>query len=126
MASKKDTKTNLITFAERSPEERKAISSKGGKASAAAREHSKTFKEAMQWALDLPAIKGNPTVDKIAKRYPGLTNRDAMAIAMAAEAIQKQDVRAFVAVRDTTGELPEQTVNIKNEKPMVIKVETVD
>ena len=126
MANKNPQKQHLITFAERSPEERKAISSKGGKASAEAKAHSKTFKEAMEWALDLPAMKGNPTVDKIAKRYPQLTNRDAMAIAMAAEAIQKQDVRAFVAVRDTTGELPEQTVNIKNERPMVIKVETVD
>ena len=64
-------------------EERKAIGSKGGKASAEAKAHAKTFKEAMQWALELPAMKGNPTVDKIAKRYPGLTNRDAMAIAMA-------------------------------------------
>ena len=107
-------------------EERKAIGSKGGKASAEAKAHAKTFKEAMQWALELPAMKGNPTVDKIAKRYPGLTNRDAMAIAMAAEAIQKQDVKAFVAVRDTTGELPVQTVNVKNEAPMVIKVETVE
>lgn len=126
MPSKKSS-ANLITFAERSEEERKAISSKGGKASAEAKAHNKTFKEAMQWALEMDYnLKGNPTVDKIAKRYPGLTNRDAMAIAMAAEAIQKQDVRAFIAVRDTTGELPEQTVNVKNSAPMVIKVETVD
>lgn len=117
---------NLKTFADRSPEERKALASKAGKASAESKAHAKTFKAAMQWALDLPAIKGNPTVDKIAKRYPGLTNRDAMAIAMAAEAIQKQDVRAYIAARDTTGELPEQTVNVKNDAPMVIRVETVD
>ena len=117
---------NLRTFAEMSPEERKAISSKGGKASAEAKAHNKTFKEAMQWALELPAIKGNPTVDKLAKRYPGLTNRDAMAIAMAVAAIKDMNVKAFTAIRDTTGELPAQTVNVNNNQPMVIKVETVD
>lgn len=117
---------NLTMFDQMSEEERKAIASKGGIKSGEARRHNKTFKEAMQWALELPAIKGNPTVDKIAKRYPGLTNRDAMTIAMVAEAIQKQDVKAYIAARDTTGELPEQTVNVKNDAPMVIKVETVD
>lgn len=119
-------KANLKSFAKMTPEQRREIASKGGKASAEARAQNRTFKEAMQWALDLPAIKGNPTVDKIRKQYPALNNRDAMAIAMAAEAIQKQDVKAFTAIRDTTGELPEQTVNVKNSQPMVIHVETVE
>ena len=121
-----DTKENLKSFAKMTPEERRRIASMGGKASAEARAHNKTFKEAMQWALELPAIKGNPTVDKLKKKYPNLNNRDAMAIAMAAEAILKQDVKAFTAIRDTTGELPEQTVNVKNDTPMRITVETVD
>ena len=119
-------KANLKSFAKMTPEQRKEIASKGGKASAEARAQNRTFKEAMQWALELPAIKGNPTVDKIRKKYPSLNNRDAMAIAMAAEAILKQDVKAFTAIRDTTGELPEQTVNVKNSQPMKITVETVE
>lgn len=117
---------NLKSFSKMTPEERRRIAQMGGKASAEARAQNRTFKEAMQWALELPAIKGNPTVDKIRKQYPTLNNRDAMAIAMAAEAIIRQDVKAFTAIRDTTGELPEQTVNVKNSAPMVIKVETVE
>ena len=126
MNSTDKQKANLKSFAKMTPEQRKEIASKGGKASAEARAQNKTFKEAMQWALDMPAIKGNPTVDRIRKKYPSLSNREAIAISMAAEAILKQDVKAFTAIRDTTGELPEQTVNVKNDKPMVIHVETID
>jgi len=116
----------LKSFKELSPEEKKAIQSKGGKASAEKKAYEKTFKAAMEWALDLPAMKGNPVVERIRKEYPGLTNRDAIAIAMTAEAIQKQNVKAFLAVRDTTGELPVQTVNVQSSEPMTITIKTVD
>ena len=125
MAENKNHKENLKPFNQYTPEERKEIASRGGKASAAKRLQNRTFKEAMQWALDLPAVKGNPTVDKIRREYPSLTNRDAMAIAMTAEAIKNQDVRAFVAARDTTGELPAQTVNVKSDNTMSISVEII-
>lgn len=116
---------HLRPFNTLTPEERKALQSKGGKAAQEKRRYDKTFKAAMEWALDLPAMKGNPMVDRIRREYPGLTNRDAMAIAMTAETIQKQNVKAFLAVRDTTGELPAQTVNIQNAEPMTITIKTI-
>lgn len=116
----------VIPFNQLDPETKRAIQSKGGKAAAEKRAYEKTFKAAMEWALDLPAMKGNPMVERVRKEYPGLTNRDAIAIAMTAEAIQKQNVKAFLAVRDTTGELPAQTVNVTTNEPMTITIKTVD
>lgn len=116
---------NLIPLNERSPEERKAIQQKGGKAGHAAQQRNRTFREALNAILDDKAYTGNVTVEKVKRSNPNLTNRDAMAIAMVAQAIHKQDVKAFVAVRDTTGELPEQIVNVKNETPMTIRIETI-
>lgn len=99
-------------------------SSAAGKKSSEQRELNATFRAALVWALDLPAVKGNATVERLRKRYPNLTNRDAIAIAMTAQAIQKQDVKAFLALRDTMGEAPEQNVSVKSE-PLVIRIETI-
>lgn len=124
--TKKGKGSGLIPFSERTPEEKKRICSMGGKAAAEKRALNRTFKDAMEWALNMPAISGNPTVDKIKERYPALNNRDAMAIAMTAKAIQSSDVKAFIAVRDTTGELPEQMVNVKSSAPMTISIKMLD
>ena len=87
-------------------------------------ELNETFRTALQWALGLPAVKGNATVEKLRRRYPNLTNRDAIAIAMTAQAVLKQDVKAFIALRDTMGETVDQNVNVKSE-PLVIRIETI-
>lgn len=126
MAYTDKQKANLRPFGSMTPEEQAALSRKGSAAAKEARARNKTFKEAVNWALDLPAMSGNADVEKIRQRFPDITNRDAVAISLAAEAIKKRDVRAFIALRDTTGELPEQTVNVKNEQPMTITVKTVD
>lgn len=110
-----------------SPERHKEIASMGGKAAAAKRAYNASFKEAMMWALELPAMKGNPTVDKLRKEFPGLTNRDAMAISMTAEAIKKGNVKAFEAVRDTAGESPRQAIDLNGEEGgLTINIKTVD
>ena len=96
-----------------------------GKKSREAQALNATFRAALVWALDLPAVQGKATVERLRRRYPDLTNRDAIAIAMTAQAIQKQDVKAFLALRDTMGEAPEQNVSVKSD-PLVIRIETVD
>lgn len=113
-------------FDKMDPEEARKLQSKGGKAAAEKKRYAKSFKEALEWVLSEPAMQGNPTVNAIRKEHPGLTNRDAMAISMVKAAIQKGDVKAFTAVRDTTGELPVQTVNVQQDKPMRIEVSVLD
>lgn len=98
---------------------------KGGLAAQEKRRQNATFKQALEWALEMPAIKGVKDVEKVRRANPDITNREAMAIAMVAETIRKGDVRAFVAVRDTTGELPAQTVNVTHDEPFSISIETV-
>ena len=95
---------NLVSMDKRSPEEVKAICSKAGKDSQKKRQETKTMKQALEWALALPAVKGCPTVDTLRKKYPGLTNRDAMAISVIAEGVLRGNVKAFTAVVDTMGE----------------------
>lgn len=116
----------LTPFNELTPEEHRRRSALGGKRAAEKRRANKTFKEAVEMALNLPAIKGNPTVDKLMKAIPDLTNREALAIAITAEGIKKQNVRAFEALRDTTGELPAQTVNVQTAQPMTINIKTIE
>ena len=117
---------NLKPLNQRTPEERRRIGALGGKAAAETKRQAKTFREALNWALELPAMKGNPTVDAIRKSFPTITNRDAMVIAMCSEAVKKQNVRAFEAIRDTTGELPAQTVNVQTAQPMTINIKTIE
>lgn len=100
---------------------------KGGVASGEAKRRNKTFKEAMLFVLDLPAMQTeDEDIESLKGQFPDLTNRDIMAVAMAKAAIKDRNVRAFVAARDTTGELPEQTVNVKNAEPMQITIKTID
>ena len=116
---------NLTPFDKLDPEEAKRIRSKGGKASVEKRRYNKTFKQAMEWALSLDAFRGNPDVDAIHDRYPDLNNRDAIAIAATAKAIQTGDIKAFIAIRDTTGELPVQQVNVGGASGMTINIRTL-
>lgn len=112
-------------FAAMTPEQRREAGRKGAAKAHEARLQNKTFKQALEWALEMPAIRGPKDVEKVRKANPDITNREAMAIAMVAETIRKGDVRAFVAVRDTTGELPAQTVNVQQAEPFSISIETV-
>ena len=117
---------NLIPMSMRTKEEVKAIASKGGKNSVEKRRKNKTFKEALQWYLDLEVHPTNKTEEELLARYPGLTNRDYVAISAVGAATQDKDVRAMVFARDTTGELPKQTIGIEQEKPFEIKIQTIE
>lgn len=116
---------NLRKFNEMSPEEHRALSAKGGKRTAELYTQRKTFREVLEWALELPAVSGNPDVDQLKKEFPNLSNRDAMVISMVAETIRNGNAKAFKELRDTTGEIPVQMVNVKNEAPMEITIRTL-
>lgn len=119
-------KVGLRTFDKMTPEEHKALASMGGKAAAEKRRYNESFKMAVQWAMELPAMKGNPTVDKLRKEFPLLNNRDAMAISMTAEAIKKGNVKAFEALRDTAGESPKKQVSLSEDGGITINIKTVE
>lgn len=121
-------KENLIPLSDRSPEEKKRIASLGGKKSAERRQYNKSFKQAVEWALSLPAMKGNPTVDMIKKQpqFRNLTNQDALVISVLARGVQEGDVKVLTAMRDTVGESPTQQLAFGNSQPMEIKIEVVE
>lgn len=111
-----------------SPEEAREQGKKGGLASGEARRQNKTFREALEWALSLPAedvIDGKIGKD-LAARYPGISTRDAIAISAATASIKKQDVRAMVFARDTIGEAPALQVDVTQDKPFEISIKTID
>ena len=111
-----------------SPEEAREQGKKGGIASGEARRQNKTFKEALEWALSLPAeqvIDGKIGKD-LAARYPGISTRDAIAISAATASVKKQDVRAMVFARDTMGEAPAMQVDLTQEKPFEISIKTLE
>lgn len=119
---------NLIPTTALTEEERRAMAQKAGKASVEARRVNKTFKEALEWALSLPAadvIDGKIGKD-LAARYPGISTRDAIAISAATASVKKQDVRAMVFARDTVGEAPAMQVDLTQEKPFEISIKTLE
>jgi hypothetical protein len=117
---------NLKKFNEMDPEEHRRLSSLGGQRTKELYAQRKTFKQVLEWALELPAVSGDSYVEKIREQFPTLTNRDAMVLAMVAETVKNGNAKAFKELRDTTGEIPAQTVNVKNEQPMTITVRTID
>lgn len=117
---------NLKKFNEMDPEEHRRLSSLGGQKTKELYAQRKTFKQVLEWALELPAVEGNPDVERLREQFPTLTNRDAMVISMVAETVKNGNAKAFKELRDTTGEIPVQTVNVKNEQPMTITVRTLD
>jgi hypothetical protein len=109
-------------------EEAKERGRKGGIASGEARRVNKTFREALEWALALPAeqVIDGKLGKELAKAYPGLTARDAIAISATRAATKKQDVKAMAFARDTVGEMPSLQVGLTQDKPFEISITTID
>lgn len=97
---------NLIPFTERTESEQRAIQSKGGKASGAARRRKRDMAKAMKLLLDMPAVTG---ADAYLKQFgfaeADMTNQMAMLSAVFMKAMNG-DVRAAEFVRDTAGYNP--------------------
>ena len=88
------------TLADRTPEERKAIGSKGGKAYAANIKKKKLLKEYLEILLSLPQTND-----------PDKNNYEGISIALINKALEG-DTRAFEVIRDSIGQKPKDEVEV--------------
>lgn len=96
---------NLIQNSERTPEELREITSRGGKASGAARRRKRRLKEAADLYLSLP-VADRRSWNKIARHGvdpDDIDNQMAMIVGLTAEAV-KGDARAAKVIVDLLGE----------------------
>ena len=92
---------NLVSLADRTTEEQRAIASAGGKASGEARRKRKTLKEELLLILSEGETQQSVTFALIEKAMSG-------------------DTKAFEVIRDTIGEKPIDKVMIADVEPSVI------
>ena len=92
---------NLVSLADRTTEEQRAIASAGGKASGEARRKRKTLKEELLLMLSEGETQQSVTLALIEKAMGG-------------------DTKAFEVIRDTIGEKPVDKVMIADVEPSVI------
>lgn len=92
---------NLVSLADRTTEEQRAIASAGGKASGEARRKRKTLKEELLLMLSEGETQQSVTLALIEKAMSG-------------------DTKAFEVIRDTIGEKPVDRVMIADVEPSVI------
>ena len=92
---------NLVSLADRTMEEQRAIASAGGKASGEARRKRKTLKEELLLVLSEGETQKSVTLALIEKAMSG-------------------DTKAFEVIRDTIGEKPVDKVMIADVEPSVI------
>ena len=92
---------NLVSLADRTTEEQRAIASAGGKASGEARRKRKTLKEELLLMLSDGETQQSVTLALIEKAMSG-------------------DTKAFEVIRDTIGEKPVDKVIIADVEPSVI------
>ena len=92
---------NLVSLADRTTEEQRAIASAGGNASGEARRKRKTLKEELLLMLSEGETQQSVTLALIEKAMSG-------------------DTKAFEVIRDTIGEKPVDKVMIADVEPSVI------
>ena len=92
---------NLVSLADRTTSEKRAIASAGGKASGEARRKRKTLKEELLLMLSEGETQQSVTLALIEKAMSG-------------------DTKAFEVIRDTIGEKPVDKVMIADVEPSVI------
>ena len=103
---------NLVGPGDRSPDEARAASAKGGVKSGEARRKKKTFAEGLRAILDMPA-RDPETLEALKALGLDGTVRDVLNLAQIKNA-EKGDVDAFRLVRDTVGEKPREGLEIGN------------
>ena len=94
-------KENLVSLADRTTEEQRAIASAGGKASGEARRKRKSLKEELLLMLSEGDTQQSVSLALIQKAMSG-------------------DTKAFEVIRDTIGEKPVDKVMIADVEPSVI------
>lgn len=119
---------NLVSLADRTTEEQREIASMGGKASAKARRERKAMRESLEIILGMALNEDKEECDiEEIKSYAGLSGKNitveqAMIIAQVKKAL-KGDTQAFTTLRDTSGQAPNQKVDITGAVPVVISGE---
>ena len=102
----RDGTKNLIDMSQRSKEEAKEISARGGVNSGIARRKKKSMRESMAALLEAQVTPN--VVNNLKKRgYKGEapeTYNDALNVSMLIQAMMKGDVKAYVAVMELMGE----------------------
>ena len=118
---------NLRKFSDMPKDELVELSRRGHEKAMETRKQNAVFKNAAVWLAEQPAFKSeNEAVEALREQFPGLTNAQAMTAAVMKRAIDEGDSKAYTTIRDTTGELPEQTVNMKGDGAMTITIKTLD
>lgn len=103
---------NLIPFSERTEEEKKRICTAGGIASGEARRAKKTFRDVLEQLLDSPALfTEDALIEEARQMRPDLTQREAIAIAIAAKASQANIDAARLCI-EMVGEKPSDKIDI--------------
>ena len=98
---------NLISNNERTPEELREMTRKGGIASGESRRRKKTLREQMEMLLSLP-VQDEATkafIESLGIESEEVNNALAITLSMYQEAL-KGNTKAFELIRDTIGEKP--------------------
>ena len=122
------SKENLISLADRSPQERKEIASKGGRASAQQYNDDQKLQKFSQSILRSKLPEGE-LKDKLidAGISPENATRGAgMLLKLTDDVIENGNVRAFEAIRDTAGEKPSTDITSGGEPISGIDIAFID
>lgn len=118
---------NLIPMSERSKDEVREIAAKGGRNSGESRRKRKAMRESLEILLGMPLKSGEACEIEDVQSYAELNGQNitveqAMIIAQIKKAI-KGDTQAMAFLRDTSGQAPNQKVDITGAVPVVISGE---
>lgn len=118
---------NLIPMSQRSKEEVREIARKGGKNSGKARRAKKNMRESLEILLGMPLKAGKPADVEQIKNFAELKGKNitveqAMLIAQIQKAL-KGDTQSLAFLRDTSGQKPDDNVNLTGAVPVVISGE---
>lgn len=116
MANKNPKTENLKPFNELTEKEQRKITSKGGKKSGQVRAERKKFNELFNNYLDKKITNEQIKQQMLEFGFEDkeCTNKNAIVFAQYKEAL-KGSTQAFIAVRDTMGEKPQEKVNISGQ-----------
>ena len=110
---------NLIPNSERTPEELREMTRKGGIKSGETRRRKKTLREQMEMLLSLP-VQDDETrafIESLGIESEEVNNALAITLSMYQEAL-KGNTKAFELIRDTIGEKPTDRLQIE-ERPVI-------
>ena len=120
-------KDNLIPQSERTKEEQRKVARKGGIASGKARREKKAMKDTLETLLSMP-LKDDKAVDVeniksiAALKGKNITVQEAIMLAQIQKAM-KGDTKAAEYIRDTSGQKPENNVNLDMTMPVILQGE---